>query len=502
MKNTLIWSTPSITCLGDRLLDTMILSTYAKLLDADLYFPWEDCPFTIGGGSNPTYSYMEGVEKTWDKVRFEDYRFENYTQYFNLPKNIKINQSVENPTHVFGNVLGGCVSPVLFYETHASELCSLEEFKQAFRETINEFTPTDKLLALVADKPKPCVSVHLRRTDKINKNGDYNTFMTHDGLDVLNKKTYEAIDKLYDGDKLFYFSSDDIEERNKYHNLYPNHIKHDTTCSDIEKTYIDLYMLSISDVIILSQIHSNFSIFASYINEATLVYLYDECLIVTQKFNKSENFINYNNLLIEKKVVTYTEKDLIEFEEDIAECFNNALIKAPIHLYYGNEKQMINIFKNVKSKDWVFCTWRSHYQCLLKGVPPDIIKQDILDGKSITLCYSDYKIYSSAIVGGNIPIATGLALDIKRNGGYNHVWCFVGDMASETGTFFENWKYSINHDLPITFIIENNGKSVCTDTLKTWNADNLFFANETRKIIYYNYENKYPHAGSGKRIQF
>jgi len=138
MKNTLIWTTPSITCLGDRLLDTMILSTYAKLLDADLYFPWKDCPFTIGGGNNPTYSYMEGVEKTWDKVRFEDYRFENYTQYFNLPKNIKINQSVETPTHLFGDILGGCVSPVLFYEKHASHLCSLDEFKQAFRETMNE----------------------------------------------------------------------------------------------------------------------------------------------------------------------------------------------------------------------------------------------------------------------------------------------------------------------------------------------------------------------------
>jgi len=198
----------------------------------------------------------------------------------------------------------------------------------------------------------------------------------------------------------------------------------------------------------------------------------------------------------------YTEEDLIKFEEDIANCFNDGLIKAPIHLYHNNEKQMIDIFKDVNADDWVFCTWRSHYQCLLKGVNPEILKKDILNGKSITLCYSDYRIYSSAIVGGNIPIATGVALDIKRKSETNHVWCFVGDMASETGTFFENWKYSVNHDLPITYIIENNGKSVCTDTLKTWNSDKLFFSNEKRKIIYYEYENKYPHAGAGKRIQF
>jgi|TARA_R110000782_G_scaffold61465_3_gene126594 pyruvate dehydrogenase E1 component alpha subunit len=197
-----------------------------------------------------------------------------------------------------------------------------------------------------------------------------------------------------------------------------------------------------------------------------------------------------------------TKEQLVEFETDIANCFNNSMIKAPVHLYDGNEEEMINIFKNVQPEDWVFCTWRSHYQCLLKGVPQNQVKQDILDGKSITLCYPKHNIYSSAIVTGNIPIATGTALDIKRKGGTNHVWCFVGDMTSETGAFFENWKYAINHDLPITYVIENNSKSVCTETKSVWNTDELYFANETRKIIYYEYQTKYPHAGAGKRIQF
>jgi TPP-dependent pyruvate/acetoin dehydrogenase alpha subunit len=197
-----------------------------------------------------------------------------------------------------------------------------------------------------------------------------------------------------------------------------------------------------------------------------------------------------------------TKEQLVDFETDIANCFNNAMIKAPIHLYDGNEEQMINIFKNVEPEDWVFCSWRSHYQCLLKGVPQEQLKQDILAGKSITLCYPEYNIYSSAIVTGNIPIATGAALDIKRKGGTNHVWCFVGDMTSETGTFFENWKYAVNHDLPITYVIENNGKSVCTETGKVWNTNELYFAKETRKIIYYEYQTKYPHAGAGQRIQF
>jgi pyruvate dehydrogenase E1 component alpha subunit len=75
-------------------------------------------------------------------------------------------------------------------------------------------------------------------------------------------------------------------------------------------------------------------------------------------------------------------------------------------------------------------------------------------------------------------------------------------MASETGTFFENYKYALNHDLPITFVVEDNNKSVCTDTRKVWGSNVLAFGKNENKIIYYQYESKYPHAGAGKRIQF
>ncbi len=201
-------------------------------------------------------------------------------------------------------------------------------------------------------------------------------------------------------------------------------------------------------------------------------------------------------------MTNYNEEELIDFETEIGECFNNGMIKAPIHLYSGNEKQIIEIFKNVKDEDWIFCTWRSHYQCLLKGVPKDRLRQDILEGKSITLCYPDFNIYSSAIVTGSIPISVGVALDKKMKNEPGHVWCFVGDMASETGTFFENWKYAVNHDLPITFVVEDNNKSVCTETRKVWNSETLFFQQPRDKVVYYQYESKYPHAGAGKRIQF
>ena len=197
------------------------------------------------------------------------------------------------------------------------------------------------------------------------------------------------------------------------------------------------------------------------------------------------------------------EKKLIEFEDDIANLFNQGKIRSPIHLYSGNEKFLINLFKKIKKNDWAFCSWRSHYQCLLKGVPPKKIKNEIIKGKSISLCFLDYKVYSSAIVGGSLPIALGLALSLKRKKSKNKVYCFIGDMTSETGIAHECIKYSKNKNLPIHFIVEDNRKSVCTDTRKAWSKKRLTYENVSDKFVtYYKYKLKYPHAGAGQRVEF
>ena len=70
---------------------------------------------------------------------------------------------------------------------------------------------------------------------------------------------------------------------------------------------------------------------------------------------------------------------LIQFETKIANLFNNAKIKAPVHLYSNNEDKLIKIFKKITNKDWIFCSWRSHYQCLLKGVPEKVVEKEILE---------------------------------------------------------------------------------------------------------------------------
>ena len=198
-----------------------------------------------------------------------------------------------------------------------------------------------------------------------------------------------------------------------------------------------------------------------------------------------------------------TREQLIAFEDQVAELFNGGKIRAPVHLYSGNEQQMIDVFKDVGPNDWVFCSWRAHYQCLLKGVPEDELLAEIVAGRSISLCFPKQRIYSSAIVGGVLPIAVGTAMAIARSGEDARVHCFMGEMTAESGIAHESMKYSRNHKLPIRFIVEDNEKSVCTDTRAAWNQPRLSFENRRDAYVhYYRYTTRYPHAGAGVRVQF
>jgi TPP-dependent pyruvate/acetoin dehydrogenase alpha subunit len=196
-----------------------------------------------------------------------------------------------------------------------------------------------------------------------------------------------------------------------------------------------------------------------------------------------------------------TKEELIAFEAEIAELYNAGKIRHVIHLYSGGEEPLIRIFEDIRPNDWVLCSWRSHYQCLLKGVPKDELKKKIIDGYSIALCFPSFRIISSGIFGGVLPIAVGLAMGIKRTGEDSVVHVFSGDMTAQSGIFHECEKYSEGHDLPIRFHVENNGLSVCTDTREVWGQNrNLGWEYKTDEFIYKS--GRYPHAGSGKRVEF
>ena len=180
----------------------------------------------------------------------------------------------------------------------------------------------------------------------------------------------------------------------------------------------------------------------------------------------------------------FTTQGLIDFENLIVSHWEAAKIRGPVHLSNGNEEQLIEIFKRITPTDWVFSTWRSHYHALLKGIDPVWIEKEILAGRSITLCNIDERFYSSAIVTATLPIALGVALSIKKQGSSEKVWVFVGDMSFESGAFYEVHKYARNFNLPLYFVVEDNGVSTYTPTEATWNVKRDIPAD----VIHYNYK--------------
>lgn len=183
----------------------------------------------------------------------------------------------------------------------------------------------------------------------------------------------------------------------------------------------------------------------------------------------------------------------------MAKRFEAGDIKAPLHLAGGNETQLVNYFaQHVKPEDWVLTSWRSHYHCLLKGVPECEVEEAIVGGHSIALCFPRYRILSSAIVGGICPIATGLGWAIRhRRGASERVHVFIGDMTAETGIYHECVKYCTGHQLPVRFVIEDNGMSVCTPTRDAWGVPKAM-PDETR----YFYKLSRPHVGIGRWVSF
>lgn len=201
-----------------------------------------------------------------------------------------------------------------------------------------------------------------------------------------------------------------------------------------------------------------------------------------------------------------TKEDLEKFTDNVKKLYESGKIRAPVHLGGGEgyAENLIEIFKNIGNNDWVFSTWRNHYHYLLSRNNPRKLLQQILDGKSMHVF--DDKFFTSAIVGGIAPIATGVAYAIKHKGENSRVWCFLGDMGASCGIAIESMRYACGHSLPINFIIEDNGLSVKTKTrdawgcgkCESWNRCNLIGGNVKK----YNYNRIFPHAGTGIFILF
>ena len=191
----------------------------------------------------------------------------------------------------------------------------------------------------------------------------------------------------------------------------------------------------------------------------------------------------------------WTPDGLRSFVDKIAEHHDAGRLPFALHLPGGNEEQLIDIFSNINEGDYVLSTHRNMYHALLHGLPPEEVEEKILNGRSMFMFDRERNFYVSAIIGGPVAIAVGIAWALKRKGSDQRVWCFLGDGTEDTGHFAEAVRYVNGFDLPCTFIIEDDCMAVEAPKERRWGT------NEDLEwpscVIRYHYTKTRPHIRTG-----
>ncbi len=294
----LYWTGSTRSGLCDRLIDLVIMVAHSRSLNLKLLMVWKEQPVN------------EHQEKVWNPIRKDDYKYQNLIKYFTMPKDIIVVENVREyiqKSVVIDKYLGGMYSPHTFYDGLSNKQYSFDALIDNYNNILREITPTAELLSLFEKFPLPkqVISVHLRRTDKVIEagRGDADHGINILNMEKLDSLTLQTLDRilLSNPDLKIYFCSDDFkvrkvfEEMEKYSSRVYSYI-HPESEPDFSRTYVDMYIMMMSEYVILSQHHSSFSLFSSLVGGGNLIYFYDDDIIRDAKYWKFENVIYYENL--------------------------------------------------------------------------------------------------------------------------------------------------------------------------------------------------------------
>jgi len=170
-------------------------------------------------------------------------------------------------------------------------------------------------------------------------------------------------------------------------------------------------------------------------------------------------------------------------EERVAAVYPTDCIKSPVHLSIGQEAVAVGVCDVLQPADIVAMSYRGHAAYIAKGGD---LRQMIAElygkvtgcargkGGSMHLVAPDAGVLgASAVVGTQIPVATGWALAAKRSASGQIVACFFGDGATEEGCLSESLNFAALHRLPILYICENNGYAIHEPLSKRWATTRL-----------------------------
>lgn len=154
------------------------------------------------------------------------------------------------------------------------------------------------------------------------------------------------------------------------------------------------------------------------------------------------------------------------FEEKTAEAYAVGKIGGFCHLYIGQEAVAVGAFSCLRPDDYVISAYREHVQALVKGVPARAVMAELYGrtggcskgkGGSMHLYSAEHNFMGGwGIVGGQIPLATGLGWAIKYRREDRVCLCFMGEAAVNQGAFHESLNMAALWKLPVIYIVENN----------------------------------------------
>jgi len=154
------------------------------------------------------------------------------------------------------------------------------------------------------------------------------------------------------------------------------------------------------------------------------------------------------------------------FEERAAEAYALGKIGGFCHLYIGQEAVAVGALATLRPDDYVISSYREHGQALVRGIPPGVVMAELFGkatgcskgkGGSMHLFDASRRFMGGhAIVGGHIPLATGIGFAIKYRGGEQVCLCFFGEAAVNIGAFHEALNMASVWKLPVVFLCENN----------------------------------------------
>ncbi len=155
-----------------------------------------------------------------------------------------------------------------------------------------------------------------------------------------------------------------------------------------------------------------------------------------------------------------------EFEERVKYLFLEGRMPGTIHQCLGQEATAVGVCSNLTDEDYITSTHRPHGHALAKGLTPLEILIELFGGVTGCCKGKGGSMHvgnirkgmppAIAIVGGGIPVATGMALALKMQHRSNVVACFFGDGATSEGAFHEAVNMAAIWDLPVIFACENN----------------------------------------------